>query len=84
MTSVAGFSRVILYTDVDGRARFREERIALTEGTPQAMLSPKSWTNSAMLLMVPATPTMVRSVPFTCSRRPSTAGSAPSTRCQKR
>jgi hypothetical protein len=40
MTSVAGFSRVILYTDVDGRARFREERIALTEGTPQAMLSP--------------------------------------------
>ena len=40
MTSVADFIQVILYTDVDGRARFREQRIALTEGTPQAMLSP--------------------------------------------
>ena len=40
MTSVAGFTQVILYTDVDGRARFREQRIALTQGTPQAMLSP--------------------------------------------
>ncbi len=34
------FTKVILYTDTDGRAKFREEQIALTEGTPQAMLSP--------------------------------------------
>jgi len=32
--------KVILFTDTDGRARFREEAIALTEGKPQAMLSP--------------------------------------------
>jgi hypothetical protein len=31
--------KVTLFTDHDGRARFREEPIALTEGTPQAMLS---------------------------------------------
>ena len=34
------FTKVTLFTDTDGRARFREEAIALTEGTPQAMLSP--------------------------------------------
>lgn len=34
-----GFNKVILYTAEDGRARFREERVELTEGTPQAMLS---------------------------------------------
>jgi len=33
------FSRVVLFTDSDGRARFREEAIPLEEGTPQAMLS---------------------------------------------
>lgn len=33
------FQQVILYTDTDGRARFREEPLALTEGTPQSMLS---------------------------------------------
>ena len=33
------FRKVVLYTDGDGRARFREERIALDEGTPQARLS---------------------------------------------
>ena len=31
--------KVILYTDYDGRARFREEALPLTEGTPQARLS---------------------------------------------
>ena len=35
----AGFTKVILFTDRDGRARFREERIALDEGTPKAALS---------------------------------------------
>ena len=34
------FTQITLFTDTDGRARFREEQIALTEGTPQAMLSP--------------------------------------------
>lgn len=34
------FTRTVLFTDTDGRARFREESVALTEGTPQAMLSP--------------------------------------------
>jgi hypothetical protein len=34
------FTKVTLFTDTDGRAKFREDAIALTEGTPQAMLSP--------------------------------------------
>lgn len=33
------FVKVILFTDHDGRARWREERIALGEGKPQARLS---------------------------------------------
>ena len=33
------FRKVVLYTDRDGRAKFREEKVALPEGTPQAMLS---------------------------------------------
>ena len=33
------FTQVILYTDADGRARFREEAIALPEGSAQSMLS---------------------------------------------
>ena len=34
------FYKVILFTDVDGQARFREEPVAFTEGSPQSMLSP--------------------------------------------
>ena len=34
------FTKVVLYTDTDGRARFREEALALTEGKPAARLSP--------------------------------------------
>ena len=33
------FPRVVLFTDRDGRARFRDEAIALDQGTPQARLS---------------------------------------------
>lgn len=33
------FTKIILFTDTDGRARFREESVALDEGTPQARLS---------------------------------------------
>jgi hypothetical protein len=36
---MAGFRRVVLYTGEDGRARFREDVIALDEGTPQSRLS---------------------------------------------
>jgi hypothetical protein len=34
------FTQIRLFTDTDGRARFREESIALTEGKPAARLSP--------------------------------------------
>lgn len=33
------FQKTVLFTDTDGRARFRDEPIALTEGKPQARLS---------------------------------------------
>ena len=33
------FTRVTLFTDADGRARFREHEIALAEGTPSSTLS---------------------------------------------
>jgi hypothetical protein len=34
------FHQVVLFTDTDGHARFREEMLPLTEGTPAARLSP--------------------------------------------
>ena len=37
---MASFTKLVLYTDTDGRAKFREEQVALPEGTPQTMLSP--------------------------------------------
>ena len=37
---MASFTKTVLYTDHDGRAKFRDEQVSLTEGTPQAMLSP--------------------------------------------
>jgi len=36
---VSVFTEVILYTDTDGRAKFREETVPFGEGSPQAMLS---------------------------------------------
>jgi len=33
------FTQVVLYTDNDGRARFKEQTIALTEGKPESRLS---------------------------------------------
>jgi hypothetical protein len=33
------FTKVILFTDRDGRAKFREQTVPLGEGTPQARLS---------------------------------------------
>ena len=37
--SDAAFTKVVLFTDADGRARFREEPLPLSEGTPQSRLS---------------------------------------------
>ena len=37
---MTALTKVILFTDHDGRARFREEPFALTEGKPSAELSP--------------------------------------------
>lgn len=34
------FQRVVLFTDTDGRARFREDTVELCEGTPATRLSP--------------------------------------------
>lgn len=39
MTATAAFTRVVLFTDTDGRARFREEAVPLAEGTPQSRLT---------------------------------------------
>ncbi len=36
---MAEFTKVVLFTDRDGQARWREESIALHEGAPQARLS---------------------------------------------
>jgi hypothetical protein len=33
------FTKVVLYTDTDGRAKFREEPVSLNQGSPQSMLS---------------------------------------------
>jgi hypothetical protein len=40
MSDTPIFVKVILETGPDGRARWREEQLALTEGKPQARLSP--------------------------------------------
>ena len=36
---MATFTKVVLFTGADGRAQFREEVVALDQGTPQSMLS---------------------------------------------
>lgn len=60
------FTKIILYTDHDGRARFREEALPLAEGTPQARLS----------ALLPASGCQLRHSPigfrseFHCTTRP--------------
>jgi len=39
MHAMTTLKKVILFTDIDGRARFRDESVELTEGTPQSQLS---------------------------------------------
>ena len=36
---MVAFEKVVLFTDKDGRAKFRQDDIGLTEGNPQALLS---------------------------------------------
>lgn len=36
---MTAFTKVVLYTGADGRARFREESVPLDQGTPQTLLS---------------------------------------------
>lgn len=40
MDREAGFTKIVLFTAHDGRAEFKEERVPLTEGTPETRLSP--------------------------------------------
>jgi hypothetical protein len=47
------FTQVVLYTAPDGRARFREEIIELSEGKPQARLSPLMPSGGLQLRMSP-------------------------------
>ena len=47
------FTKVVLYTDTDGRAKFRDEAIPLTGGTPQAMLSALAESGGYQLRMSP-------------------------------
>ena len=46
---MTSFVRTVLFTDTDGRARFREETIPLNEGNPQARLSALSPTHGLQL-----------------------------------
>lgn len=39
MAAMTQFTKVVLFTDTDGRARFREEVVPLDQGTTQSMLS---------------------------------------------
>jgi hypothetical protein len=50
---MAQFTKVVLETGPDGRARFREETIALDEGTPQALLSALMPSGGLQLRMSP-------------------------------
>lgn len=47
------FTKIILFTDHDGRARWREEQVALSEGKPQALLSPLQPSGGYQLRMSP-------------------------------
>ena len=33
------FTKVVLFTDIDGKAKFKEETVAMVEGTPQSQLT---------------------------------------------
>lgn len=50
---MSSFIQTILYTGDDGRARWREQSIALSEGKPMAMLSPLQPSGGYQLRMSP-------------------------------
>lgn len=60
------FEKVVLYTGDDGRARFRSELVALSEGKPAARLSPPL---PAEALQLRSSPVGFRSE-FHCTERP--------------
>lgn len=47
------FTRVVLFTDSDGRARFRDEEIPLSEGSPEVRLSALQKASAAQFRMSP-------------------------------
>lgn len=47
------FTKVVLFTDTDGRARFREETVPLTEGKPMSRLSALMPSGGLQLRMSP-------------------------------
>ena len=53
MQSMNQFTRTVLFTDTDGRARFRDEWVALSEGTPQSQLSPLMGASACQLRQSP-------------------------------
>jgi hypothetical protein len=53
MGFIMQFTKVVLFTDTDGRARFREEAVPLTEGKPQARLSALMPSGGCQLRMSP-------------------------------
>lgn len=63
---MSGFKKVILFTDTDGRSRFREEMIELTEGTQQIQLSPTFGSSDCRIRRSP----VGYSYGFHCSSRP--------------
>jgi hypothetical protein len=49
----ASLTKVTLYTDTDGRAKFKESQVLLTEGSPAAMLSTLMPSGGLQLRMSP-------------------------------
>ena len=47
------FTKVVLFTDTDGRARFHEAQLPLGEGTPAALLSPLFASSGMQLRLSP-------------------------------
>ncbi len=60
------FTQVLLFTDRDGRARFREDSLPLSEGKPEARLTPMLPASGLRLRM---SPVVFRSA-FHCTETP--------------
>jgi len=53
MADIPTFTKIVLFTDSDGRARFGEEAVPLGEGKPQARLSALMASGGVQLRMSP-------------------------------